>query len=110
MHGRHMSRIWNRAARVLHHGIHGRHAKLKHAPWHFLDVQEASSGIRTHDLPLTKRVLCQLSYRGSDALVPQDYAMSGQCLLLYGIYFCPSLEAKVETLALPCGSVQANLG
>ena len=26
--------------------------------------QEATNGIRTHDLPLTKRVLCQLSYSG----------------------------------------------
>ena len=26
--------------------------------------KEATSGTRTHDLPLTKRVLCQLSYSG----------------------------------------------
>ena len=29
----------------------------------------ASSGIRTHDLPLTEQVLCQLSYRGHVANV-----------------------------------------
>ena len=31
-----------------------------------LAVEEASCGIRTHDLPLTERVLCQLSYRGHE--------------------------------------------
>ena len=29
-------------------------------------MAKASSGIRTHDLPLTERVLYQLSYRGID--------------------------------------------
>ena len=29
-------------------------------------LSKASSGIRTHDLPLTERVLYQLSYRGDD--------------------------------------------
>lgn len=37
-----------------------------------LTYASASSGIRAHDLPLTERVLCQLSYRGSceEALCP----------------------------------------
>ena len=29
------------------------------------ETKKATSGIRTHDLPLTKRVLCQLSYSGA---------------------------------------------
>ena len=36
---------------------------------------KASCGIRTHDLPLTERMLCQLSYRGHGANAEEAYFM-----------------------------------
>ena len=36
-------------------------------------AQIATNGIRTHDLPLTKRVLCQLSYSGWNAFWGQTF-------------------------------------
>ena len=51
----------------------------------------ASCGIRTHDLPLTERVLCQLSYRGHVVNANKTW---------YLLFYFP-MSAKVHALWQP---------
>ena len=47
---------------------------------------QATSGIRTHDLPLTKRVLCQLSYSGDHCYTSSLYSIKSFEIFVQKLY------------------------